>query len=108
MLRPSGKIVNLVSSPDIYTHDWASFTNTCFEGNFRAKRGDSVYTIMNDVEDRRPVHDILWPDDAYRETFMLAGLEVEQVYKPLGKPGDPCDYVSELTVAPWVIYVLGR
>jgi SAM-dependent methyltransferase len=107
LLRPAGRIVNLVSSPEIYTHDWASFTTTCFEGNFKAKRGDSVYTIMNDVEDQRPVHDVLWPDEAYRETYANAGLEIEKVYRPLGRKEDPCEHVNEMTVAPWVIYVLG-
>jgi SAM-dependent methyltransferase len=108
LLAPNGRIVNLVSAPEIYTHDWASFTTTCFAGNFTAGRGDSVFTIMKDVEDQRPVHDVLWPDDAYRETYAEAKLAVEKVYKPLGKAEDPCEYVSEKTVAPWVVYVLGR
>jgi ubiquinone/menaquinone biosynthesis C-methylase UbiE len=106
LLSPTGRIVNLVSSPEIYTHDWASFLDTCFEGNFTAKRGDFVYTIMTDVPDSRPVQDILWPDDAYRETFTAAGLAVEEVYKPLGRLDDPCVWVNETTVAPWTIYVL--
>jgi len=99
LLRPGGKIINMVSSPEIYTYDWASFTNTCFAGNFSAKRGDSVFTIMNDI---------LWPDDAYHETYAAAKLAVEQVCRPLGRESDPCAYVSEMTVAPWVIWVLRK
>jgi len=30
LLAPSGIIVNLVSSPEIYTHEWASFTTEDF------------------------------------------------------------------------------
>ncbi|HEY3294900.1 MAG TPA: class I SAM-dependent methyltransferase [bacterium] len=106
LLGPEGRIISLVSAPEIYTHDWASFKTSCFPGNKTARRGDSVYTIMNDVVDRRPVHDILWPDEAYRETYELAGLEVVEVYRPLGRTEDSCEYVNEMTVAPWVIYVL--
>ena len=90
LLRRGGKIVNLVSAPEIYRHDWVSFTTSAFPGNQTAKRGESVYTIMNDVADQRPVHDVLWPDDAYRETYTQAGLFVEQAYQPLGRDDDPC------------------
>ncbi len=108
VMNQDGRIVNLVSSPEMYTHDWASFSCTGFPGNFTAKTGDSVYTIMKDVDDPRPVHDVLWPDEAYRDTYDKSGLKIEQVYRPLARPEEPFLWLSELTVAPWVIYVLGK
>ncbi len=107
-LRPDGRIINLVSSPDIYTHEWASFSTKEFAGNFTARTGDYVYTMMLDVEDRRPVQDILWPDEAYREVYQRAGLRVIEMRKPLANASEPYAWVSETTVAPWVIYVLGK
>jgi SAM-dependent methyltransferase len=106
LLAAGGKIINLVSAPEIYLHEWASFSTAEFPGNRTARRGDSVYTVMKDVADRRPVHDVLWPDDAYREVYAAAGLTVEQVYKPLGSDREPMAWISETRVAPWVIYVL--
>ena len=106
MLRPDGRIVNVVSSPDIYTHEWASFSTKDFVSNFVAKAGESVRTMMLDVEDLRPVHDILWPDSAYRAVFEDARLEIMNVYMPLGKPEEPFGWVCETSMAPWVIYVL--
>ncbi len=107
-LRPDGRIINLVSSPEIYTHDWASFQCTQFPENFTARAGDYVYVRMLDVEDSRPVQDVLWPDAAYRETYRLARLDVIEMRKPLGHASEPYAWVNETTVAPWTIYVLGK
>jgi SAM-dependent methyltransferase len=107
-LRPDGKIINLVSSPDIYTHDWASFKCTQFAENFTAGVGDYVYTMMLDVDDHRPVQDILWPDEAYREVYARAGLQVIEMRQPLANVSEPYAWVNETTIAPWVIYVLGE
>ena len=107
-LRPAGRIVSVVSSPELYRHDWASFKCTPFAGNLSARAGDSVYTVMLDVGDDRPVHDILWPDDAYRETYRRAGLQVLETHRPLADGTESIRWVNETTVAPWTIYVLSR
>lgn len=107
-LSPMGKIVNLVSSPDIYTHEWASFTTKDFPENKLAKSGDRVQIVMTDVEDNRPVVDVMWSDDAYRKIYEQAGLKVLERHAPLGKIEEPITWINETTVAPWVIYVLGR
>lgn len=108
VVRDEGTIVILVSSPDIYTHEWASFTTRDFPENRAAKSGDKVRIIMTDVPDSRPVEDIVWTDDSYREVFAEAGLEVVDVHRPLGHAGEPYPWVNETTVAPWVIYVLRK
>jgi len=108
ILKTGGCMINLVSSPELYTHDWASFITTCFPENFTAKCGDRVRTIMKDVEDQRPVDDILWPDVDYRKVFKTAGLELISTYRPLGKQSEPFSWVNETKIAPWVIYVLRK
>jgi hypothetical protein len=62
---------------------------------------------MLDVEDRRPVEDILWTDDDYQTVYQRAGLMPLQTCRPLAKHGEAFHWVSETTIAPWVIYVLG-
>jgi SAM-dependent methyltransferase len=108
LLSPEGTIVCLDSTPELYVNEWASFSTRPFTENRTAKSGDIVRTIMNDVEDRRPVEDVFWTDDDYRETFKRAGLDMVASYRPLGKPDEPYAWVSETTIAPWVIYVLKR
>lgn len=105
-LRTGGRIVSLVSSPDIYLNEWASFSTKDFPANRSARCGDKVLIVMLDVADRRPVEDILWTDEGYREVYERAGLKVVEVYRPLGKPDDGPSWVSETRIAPWVIYVL--
>jgi ubiquinone/menaquinone biosynthesis C-methylase UbiE len=108
LLAPSGIIANLVSSPEIYTHEWASFTTKDFPENAAARSGDIVRIVTTDHEDRRPVEDILWTDEYYRAVYREAGLEVAQVFEPIAKGDEPYSWVSETKIAPWVIYVLRR
>lgn len=106
-LKRDGIIVNLVSSPEIYIHEWTSFSTKDFPENRIAKSGDTVRVVMLDVNDRRPVEDILWSDDDYHQVYRQSGLKVLGTFRPLGKPTEPFAWVSETTIAPWVIYVLG-
>lgn len=105
LLNHEGMIVNLVSSPDIYQYEWASFSTKDFPENKYAKSGDIVKIIITDVDDKRPVEDIVWHDDAYQQVFQQAGLEAIKMYKPLAREDEPYQWVNETRIAPWVIYV---
>lgn len=105
-LRSTGRIVNLVSSPEIYVNEWLSFSTRDFPENKDASSGSVVRITMLDVPDRRPVEDVVWSERDYAETFAMAGLEVVHVHRPLGIAEDGFEWVSEGSVAPWTIYVL--
>jgi SAM-dependent methyltransferase len=106
LLTPNGAIVSIVSSPEIYTHEWASFTTKDFPENATAGSGDVVHIVVTDHQDRRPVEDIVWTDESYRVVYKEAGLQAIQVLKPLAKGDEPYAWVNETKIAPWVIYVL--
>jgi len=108
LLKNEGRMVNLVSSPEIYTHEWTSFSTKDFPENKHAKSGDTVRIIQTDIEDKRPVEDVIWTDESYREVFKKAELELVKTYKPLAKETEPYKWVNETRVAPWVIYVLKK
>jgi len=108
LLASNGVIVSIVSSPEIYTHEWASFTTKDFPENASARSGDVVRIIVTDHQDRRPVEDIVCSDEAYREVYRQAGLEAVQMLKPLAKGDEPYPWASETRIAPWVIYALKR
>jgi SAM-dependent methyltransferase len=108
LLAPEGRLVNLVSSPDIYVHEWASFSTCDFPENRAARSGDVVRIINTALDDRRPVEDVIWTDEAWREVYAAADLIELEALRPLAREGDPGDWVSETKVAPWVIYVLRR
>jgi SAM-dependent methyltransferase len=107
LLKPRGRIVNLVSTPEIYVNEWASFSTKDYPENRLARTGEKVRIVMLDVEDRRPVEDILWTNDDYLEAYRLAGLRSFGTHHPLGRPEDAQPWVTETTIAPWAIYILG-
>ena len=108
LLKNEGRLVNVVSSPEIYVHEWASFSTKDFPENEHAKSGDKVRIIQTDIEDKRPVEDVVWTDESYRSVFDKAGLEPVKIYKPLAKESESYKWINETRIAPWVIYVLKR
>ena len=108
LLAPGGRIVLLGSTPDIYLHEWASFTTRDFPENRAAKSGERVRIIMKDVADQRPIVDLIWFHEDYVALFAAAELQLVAQYTPLGRRDDGREWISETTIAPWVIYVLGE
>lgn len=108
LLRRDGRLVNLVSAPALYHHDWLSFTSSEFPGNRTARPGDHVRVTIREGADQRPVDDLYWTDEDYRETYSAAALELLETHRPLGLPEEPHAWTTELTVSPWVIDVLRR
>lgn len=108
LLSPRGRIILLCSTADIYLHEWASFSTREFPENRHAKSGDRVRIVMTDVEDRRPVEDFIWFHHDYLDLFAAAELELLAEHRPLGREDEPYEWLSETTVAPWVLYVVGR
>ena len=106
LLNTSGKFISVVSSPEIYVHEWASFSTKNYPENRLAKSGDIVRIITTDFADRRPAEDILWTDESYREVYARAGLRVVTTYSPLARGDEPYEWVNETKVAPWTIYAL--
>ena len=108
VLESEGRMVNLISSPEIYNHEWASFSTKDFPENKQAKSGDKVKIIQTDLEDKRPVVDVVWTDESYRIVYKTAGLAVVRKYEPLAREDEPYKWVNETKIAPWVIYVLKK
>ncbi|MBZ5645917.1 MAG: class I SAM-dependent methyltransferase [Acidobacteriia bacterium] len=106
-LKPSGVLVNLVSSPEIYWHEWASFSTRDYAAqNRKAKDGDTVLIVTTDIEDRRPCADVLCTDHAYLDLYAHSRLQVLETRRPMATGKEPYRWLSETTVAPWVIWVL--
>lgn len=108
LLRAHGILINLVSTPDIYINEWASFSTKDFPGNRKAKNGDIVEIINTAIDDARPVKDILWTEKAYNRIYAQVGLRVIKRHKPLADGSEPYQWKNETRVAPWCIYVLSK
>jgi ubiquinone/menaquinone biosynthesis C-methylase UbiE len=108
LLKDQGRIVLLGSTPEIYTHEWASFTTKDFPENRHAKSGDTVRIVMKDVADQRPVVDLVWFHEDYLKLFAASDLDLIGHYTPLGHTDEPYDWLTETLIAPWVIYVVKK
>ena len=108
LLKPEGRMICLDSNSEVYTNEWASFTTKDFPENRDAKSGDIVKVITTDIEDSRPVEDIFWTEDDYKEIFAAAGFDIEETYRPLGRDDEPYRWIMETKIAPWNIYVLRK
>lgn len=108
LLKNDGKIINLVSAPEIYTNEWSSFSTKNFPGNKYAISGDKVKIVITDIDDERPVEDIIWSGEDYQKVFEKARLELVKTYKPLASKKEPYHWINETKIAPWVIYVLKK
>jgi SAM-dependent methyltransferase len=106
LLKPDGRIVLVDCAPEIYLNETASFSARDFPENREAKGGDEVRIVMKDVEDQRPVTDIVWFHEDYLAMFAAADLELVAHHLPLGRDDEPYDWVTETTIPPWVIYVV--
>jgi SAM-dependent methyltransferase len=106
LLGPGGKVVSLVSTPEIYTHEWASFSTRDFPENRGARSGGLVRIVMTDVTDRRPVEDVVCSKASYVGIYREAGLGLVASHEPLGRADEPFAWVNETRVAPWRIDVL--
>jgi hypothetical protein len=98
-------MILLGSTPEIYVHEWVSFTTQQFAENRAARNGSAVRIVMKDVDDQRPVVDIVWSHDDYLDLFRTSGLELIAHHKPLGRQDEPWAWLTETAIAPWVIYV---
>jgi ubiquinone/menaquinone biosynthesis C-methylase UbiE len=106
LLRLTGRLIAIASTPEIYTNEWVTFSTRDFPDNASARSGDIVRIVVTTSSDNRPVDDIMWTDEDYRTVFGEAGLEIERVERPLGTEDEDIQWVSETRVAPWAIYIL--
>ncbi len=108
LITQNGTIINLVSSPEIYTHEWSSFTTKDFPENAKAKTGEIVRIITTDIADKRPCYDIFWSEEDYATVYSKASLYILKKYKPLATGKEPYQWINETRIAPWTIYVLKK
>ncbi len=112
-VRP-GRINMFVCGPTVWDSSHVGHAKTYIAYDIMARylrhKGFSIFFILNitDIDDKRPVEDVVWSDEAYQEVYKLGGLEIVKTYRPLAKEIEPINWVNETRIAPWVIYVLKR
>jgi len=108
LLDTNGVLVNIVSTPEIYTNEWVTFSTRDFPENRHAQSGDVVRIITTDYSDVRPVEDVIWTHEDYLQLLSESGLEVLRIERPLATGDEGIAWQSETRIAPWAIYLLQR
>lgn len=108
LIATDGAMVLVVSTPELYQNEWVSFTTKDYPRNRKAGSGDTVSIRIKRTSDERPYEDTLCTDHDYRVLFVRPHFYVAAEHRPLGCVDDPYAWISELSVAPWVIYELSR
>lgn len=107
LLDTEGRLVLLASTPELYVHEWATFTTAAFPENRRARSGDRVRIVIREGGDPRPIDDLIWFDDDYRDSFRHARLHLLARHAPLARGDELFEWINETRVPPWVLYVTG-
>ncbi len=108
LLAADGRVFLVVSAPEIYVNEWASFSTSDYPENRFAASGDIVRIVMKDVDDARAVEDVLCTDEDYLSVFAASGLTLRNSVRPLGTADEPFEWISETEIPAWTIYVLIR
>ena len=108
LLSTDGRILNIVSTPEIYLNEWVTFTTREFPENHEAGCGDVVRIITREYSDPRPVEDIMWPDEEYQKVYEESGLMELHSEAPLARGDEGIEWLSESVIPPWRIYVLQK
>jgi hypothetical protein len=106
-LRPTGRLILIASTPELYTREWTTFTTAAYPQNALARSGDPVWIVIKEGGDDRPVQDLLWLDEDYRAAFRASRLHLLTTHRPLGREDEPFPWVNETRVPPWTVYVAG-
>lgn len=106
VLKDSGIMIVITSTPELYTVDTASF-KCDFPENHAAQSGDKVKCIIRGNPEIE-VWDYQWKREDYREVFEVTGLEVVEAIEAKADGNEPLEWVSEKQVAPWTVYVLKK
>ena len=61
-----GRLVLIASSPELYVHEWTTFTTAEWPENAAAGSGERVRIAIKEGGDLRPVDDLRWFDRDYR------------------------------------------
>lgn len=108
LLNREGIIILLDSTPELYVNEWESFSTKDFPENKSAGSGDMVKIITTVIEDKRPVEDVIWFNEDYLEMFEKSGLKLVETIKPLGNSNEPYEWINEMEIAPWIIYIVKK
>jgi SAM-dependent methyltransferase len=106
-LKDNGIVVIVACSIEAFDPKcaWLSWDQD-FPENYSATNGDTVAFHLKKAD--LLLHDSLWTREFLEKIFEDQSFKIEHLFKPLGHTDDPFFWQSELSVAPFDIYILRK
>ncbi len=103
VIDENGIFIIVTGSEDMYRHSWYTL-DASYKENRSLKSGSLAKIQLKQIN--LELLDYFWTDNDYQEIMKKSGLSLLEKLNPLGSKEDGYPWVSEMTVSPYVIYVL--
>ncbi|MDP5082994.1 MAG: class I SAM-dependent methyltransferase, partial [Rickettsiaceae bacterium] len=102
VLKPGGMFLAILDNENLYKHNW-KLINTDFPQNKSLKRGQKVKVEF--LDKGFSIEDYYWPREDYIKVMKNAGLDLLEIYEPLGIESDGVDWRDEIITPPISLYI---
>lgn len=103
-LKNEGIFIGITGSEHLYSlfRNWMTF-DANFEENRNLHSGDIAKLVLKDPE--MEFYDYYWEKADYLNCFEKTGLEILQIYSPLGSPKEAYPWKDELSYSPFTVFI---
>lgn len=111
VLKKKGLFFLIVGTKEGYDphYIWLSWTQNFPENEFRSLKNMNGQKVRVHLKHLGvTLEDIFWSSSYLEESFVNEGFVLKTILNSLGKPTDPFPWKSELSTAPFTIYVLEK
>ncbi|MCI0382357.1 MAG: class I SAM-dependent methyltransferase [Chlamydiae bacterium] len=105
VLNNRGIFLVVTGSEQLYSHDWLSY-DVDFPQNKNLTHGGEAKIFLKDLGIE--YINYFWPDEILCDLFIKAGFRILKKHFPLGRLDENPNWISEIKVAPYVIYILEK
>lgn len=102
VMKNDGVFIAVTGSQEMYAKDWYIY-NVDYLENKNLKSGDLAKIYLRDAAIE--FTDFYWTEADYRSFFSQAGLQLVEIYYPLGKDSEKYSWKDEKTASPFVVFV---
>ena len=102
VLKKGAIFISIAASDITYKHNWLTL-NTDFPENNNITSGSKVKIEFKDIN--LTINDYYWTENDYKEIFVDAGYQIDEVHNPLGTSKDQYEWIDEKKFSPSSIIV---
>ena len=102
VMKEGGVFIGITGSESLYNGNWLAW-ETNFPCNKDLKSGDKAKLLLK--HENIEFTDFFWKEVDYRDCFKIAGLNLLEIYYPLGMYNEPFQWKDEILDSPFVYFI---